>query len=189
MATKSSKNRVKAGKSDKESRHNAFVEHYLRNGGNATQAAISAGYSRASARESGPRLLRNAVIAEKIAKVRNRALEGLKLETDKVIMEAARIAFFDPRKLMNKEGKRIPIHEMDDDTAAVVSIDEVFDRDGNFVGFSRSFRTSEKNAALEKIFKHLGLYEKDNSQTGPAAMRELMAALGAKAGGFKVKQP
>lgn len=49
----------------------AFVREYLANGGNGTQAAISAGYSEASAAELSSRLLR---------KVKIRKALGLKLK-------------------------------------------------------------------------------------------------------------
>ena len=42
-----------------------FLESYLANGGNATKAAISAGYSESSARSQGNRLTTNAnILAE-----------------------------------------------------------------------------------------------------------------------------
>lgn len=37
----------------------AFADYYIENGGNATQAAISAGYSEKTARSQGQRLLTN----------------------------------------------------------------------------------------------------------------------------------
>lgn len=44
----------------------AFCEHYAGNGGNATQAAIDAGYSEDGARVEGSRLLTNANVLEYI---------------------------------------------------------------------------------------------------------------------------
>jgi hypothetical protein len=58
-----------------------------------------------------------------------------------------------PRKLFRKDGTPIPISELDDDTAAMISAIEV-DADGRLM----RIRLWDKNAALEKAMKHLGLY-------------------------------
>ena len=47
-------------------KQNAFVDAYLGNGGNATRAAISAGYSRKSAGAQGTQLKRSPVIAAEL---------------------------------------------------------------------------------------------------------------------------
>jgi len=44
-----------------------FCEEYIKNGGNATQAAIQAGYSKKSAKQQGSRLLTNVDVSEYIA--------------------------------------------------------------------------------------------------------------------------
>ena len=45
----------------------AFADAYIKNGGNATQAAIQAGYSERSARPNGSRMLTNADVLAYIA--------------------------------------------------------------------------------------------------------------------------
>jgi phage terminase small subunit len=195
MARKTTQKRAKAGNSSKETRYKLFVEAYLQNGGNVTQAAVSAGYSPRSAYNAGSRLMKVAAIRQKLAETRARSFAGMEITTDRILREVARLAFFDPRQLFDEKGDIRAIHEMDDDTAAAIaSVDheEIFAGRGENrvnVGILRKIRAWDKNAALEKLMKNSGLFEKDNSQTGPAAMRELMAALGASAGGFKVKQP
>ena len=49
--------------------------------------------------------------------------------------------------------------ELDDDRAAMISAIEV-DADGRLT----RIRLWDKNAALEKAMKHLGLYNRDNTQ-------------------------
>jgi hypothetical protein len=56
-------------------------------------------------------------------------------------------------------GTPIPITELDDDTAATMPTIEV-DADGRLT----RIRLWDKNAALEKAMKHLGLYNRDNTQ-------------------------
>jgi phage terminase small subunit len=60
--------------------------------------------------------------------------------------------------------------EWDDDTAAAVSSIEIIEEfsgsgeDRKLSGLTKRVRLWDKNAALEKAMKHLGLHEKDNSQ-------------------------
>jgi phage terminase small subunit len=58
------------GKAQMTQRQEAFKEAYLSNNGNATQAAIDAGYSPKTARQIGQRLLSNVDIAAEIARRR-----------------------------------------------------------------------------------------------------------------------
>ena len=64
---------------------------------------------------------------------------------ERVLEEVRRLSFSDPRKLFRKDGTPIPITELDDDTAAMISAIEV-DADGRL----RRIRLWDKNAALEK---------------------------------------
>lgn len=52
---------------DLTSKQKAFADEYIINGGNATQAAIKAGYSKKTAEATASRLLRNVKIVEYIA--------------------------------------------------------------------------------------------------------------------------
>ena len=91
-------------------------------------------------------------------------------------------AYFDPRKLLNDDGSPKPITELDDDTAACLAgldIQEVYEGSGAdrvFVGYVKKYKIADKNSALDKAMKHLGLFEKDNAQkVDPFA--ELLAAI------------
>lgn len=52
---------------DLTTRQRAFADEYIINGGNATQAAIKAGYSKKTAEATASRLLRNVKVVEYIA--------------------------------------------------------------------------------------------------------------------------
>ena len=135
----------------------AFVREYLKDR-NATQAAIRAGYNGKNADVTGPRLLRNVGVAAEVEKATAKATAKVELTVERTLQEIARIAFQDPRKLYREDGSQRPIHELDDDTAAAVASVE-YGAEG-----ARKVRTWDKNAALEKAMKHLGLFEKDNLQ-------------------------
>jgi phage terminase small subunit len=73
-------------------RREKFVDHYL-SSGNATAAAIAAGYSPASARVQGSQLLTNPAIQQAIEKARSKVAEKAELEAAEVLRELAVLAF------------------------------------------------------------------------------------------------
>lgn len=148
-----------------------FVAEYLVDL-NATQAAIRAGYSAKTAKEQGARLLTNVHIQAAVQKRRQQHQENTGLTVERVLQEAMRLAFFDIRKLTDAEGNPIPINQLDDDTAAAIqglelATERSRDEDGS-VTVVRKYKIADKNAAVERLFKHLGLFQKDNDQNNPA---------------------
>ena len=138
---------------------------------NATQAAIRAGYSPRTAVKQGHRLLTNADIGTFIAQARKDSGEKLGISREKVIKEIARIAFFDIRKLLREDGEPLPLQDLDDDTAAAIAgVETATERergakgDEGGVTYIRKYKLADKLGGLEKLAKHLGLYELDNKQ-------------------------
>jgi phage terminase small subunit len=150
-----------------------FIAEYIKDG-NGQRAAIAAGYSPKTARAQASRLLTRAQVkaeveqakAEVIQKVKRRA--GISLE--RVLVELARIAFFDPRSLFDPDGNPLAITDLDDDTAAVIAgldVLEEFDGTGRervLVGHIKKWRLADKKGALDMLMKHLGGYKEDNEQ-------------------------
>jgi len=166
-----------------------FTEAYITNGGNATKAAIAAGYSAKTAGQAGNRLLKNVEITDSVAERRAEVIESMQLTTERTLREIARLAYFDPRKLLDSSGRPKPLHELDDDTAAAIAGMEVLDKydkpeDGGASTVSTiiKYKLADKNAALEKAMKHLGQYEQDNKQRNflEGIDRETMKAIAAK---------
>lgn len=156
-----------------------FINEYLISG-NATKAAIHAGYSAKTAHKIGTENLHKpaiaAVIAEKQQEVKNRQavrLEAMELTNARVEKEIARISFFDARKMFDKSGSPLPITELDDDTAACIVGLEVLEQyegsgdDRRLIGHLKKYKIADKVAALDKAAKILGMYEADNAQTQP----------------------
>jgi len=146
-----------------------FVAEYLKDR-NGTQAAIRAGYGSKGASTQAERLLRNVEIRAQVEAFVIKAEEKASLSIERTLREVARLAYFDPRKLLNPDGSPKPIHELDDDTAACLAgmdILEQFDGTGAdrvFVGHVKKYKIADKNSALDKAMKHLGLFERDNEQ-------------------------
>lgn len=169
-----------------------FVAEYLLSG-NATQAAIRAGYSPKTAYKIGAENLRKPLIASllsqkqsEIAARQDERLAQMELTNERVAREIARLAFFDPRKLFDKQGNPLPITELDDDTAAAIAGLEVLEefegsgRDRVLIGHVKKYKVSDKNSALEKAAKILGMYGEDNKQKADP-IAALLAQMGRSA--------
>jgi phage terminase small subunit len=84
-----------------------------------------------------------------------------------VVREIAKVAFHDIRKLYDEEGRLLPISELDEETAQVISSfkqNSKFDRNGELEGYVEEYKRHDKMKALELLGKHLGIYEADNKQ-------------------------
>ncbi len=152
----------------------AFVEEYLVDL-NATQAAIRAGYSRDTARQIASENLARPDVQEAIAEARAARSTRTGVTSDQVVAELARISFSDLRKLFTPDGKLLPPGEWGDVAAAAVASMEVEKRiegrgDDAETFYVTKLRLWDKNSALEKLARHLGLFEKDNAQIGAASL-------------------
>jgi len=89
---------------------------------NATQAYLRShpGVAYSTASTNGIRLLGYAWIQDAIAAQRAKTFGRLEITREHVLLEAARLAFFDPRRMYRADGSPIPINELDDDTAACI---------------------------------------------------------------------
>lgn len=159
---------------------------------NATQAAIRAGYSPKTAGSQAFDLLKKPEIAAAIEAARLKHASNAGLSIERVLLEAQRLAFFDIRKLVDKDGNPLPINELDDDTAAAIQgLELASERSRDEDGMEttvRKYKAADKNAALERLFKHLGLFERDNKQSNPAeAMHAFIAELAARGSRLPIK--
>lgn len=150
-----------------------FAQEYFKigNASEAYKAAFNAaGMADKTVWEAASRLMANSKVATRIAQLRDGAASIAMMTSADVLNEAMRLAKFDIRKLYREDGSPIPIHELDDDTAAAVQSVDIHEEyagtgaDRVFVGHTKKYKVADKNAALEKLFKHFGLYEKDNAQ-------------------------
>lgn len=115
-------------------------------------------------------LMANSKVSVRVKALAEKVEEEFVISTAKLLREAARIAFVDPRKLVFPDGKPKLLHELDDDIAAAVSQVEI-DEYGR-----QKFKMHDKNNAQERLFKYKGLFLQDNKQkTDP--MAELARAI------------
>lgn len=141
-----------------------FVDEYLIDL-NATQAAERAGYSAKTARAQGQFLLTIVDVAKEIQRQKAKRQKRTGISQDRTLTELSRLGFSDVRKLFTEGGWLKDISALDDDTAAAVSSVKVVtrqtatvDEDGNReVEHIHEVKLWDKNSALEKIMKHLGV--------------------------------
>jgi phage terminase small subunit len=120
--------------------------------------------------EAGCRLLSDSKVAARITEVIGKAVKKAGIDVERTLLEVARISYFDPRKLFRRDGSIIPMHNLDDDTAAAIAGVEVFEKvneHGKRIGITKKVKFWDKNSALEKAMKYLGMYLRDNEQARP----------------------
>src|SRR5258708_36060400 len=153
--------RVKAGTSKAAAavRRKAFAQAYIANGRNGTEAAITAGFSPKGAHVAAIRLLRDVTVSAQIDELTDKYSAAAGLTVERTLREVARLSYFDARELYREDGRLKAIHELDADTRAAIASIEMDE-----TGRPTKIKLWDKNAALEKACKHLGLFDKDNSQ-------------------------
>ena len=115
-------------------------------------------------------LMADSKVSIRVEELRKAASDIAVVSSARVLQEIARIALFDPRRLFFDDGTPKPITSLDDDTAAALAgldVTEEFEGSGEdrkFVGYTKKYKIADKNSALDKLAKILGLYEKDNAQ-------------------------
>lgn len=167
-----------------------FVEHYVQSL-NAKQSAIKAGYSEKTAEQQGYQLLQKPSVQAAISEISEKRSKAIGLTTERLLQEAMRLAFFDIRKLVDKDGNPLPLNQLDDDTAAAIQGLDVATVGNADIGVGQvlKYKIADKNAAIERLFKHKGLFKADNEQNNPGdAMARFMAELSARGSRLPVKK-
>lgn len=166
----------------------AFVREYLVDM-NATQAAIRAGYSEASAYSIGQENLKKPEVSAAIEAAMKKRAERTDITADMVLKELAKIGFADIRKAIKWQGtlvteednpdggdtltiknvvtnnvQLISSDDIDDETAAAIS--EISQNQGGGI----KLKLHDKRAALVDIGKHLGMFKEDNKGAAPVTI-------------------
>lgn len=187
------KPRTKAGTSKEaaEARKTIFVEALIANGGNVTEAAKTAGYSPKTAGSQGQRLLKDVTVKTALAARRENLAEKFELTTDSVIAELSKIVHADPRRLFREDGTLLDPKDWPDGVAGAVASIEVVEMAGgaevsgdgavkHVAMYTKRVKLWDKNSAIDKAMKHLGLFEADNKQKAGALSelpREMVKAI------------
>ncbi len=103
-------------------------------------------------------LMQRSEVAARVAALQSAAADRAELDVVETIREVRRLASSDIRNIFHQNGRLKLPHELDADTAASISSVEI-DAEGKI-----KYRLWDKNSALERAAKILGLFEKDNRQ-------------------------
>jgi phage terminase small subunit len=139
-------------------RQHAFLHAYLTNGFNATQAAISAGYSENAARGQGVRMLANVSIQAAISDFQAKLEAKTGLTVEQLVEQLRTIAFADIGQVVewNVDGVTIkPSTELTPAQRAFIS--EVSETPTQH-GRKKSIKFYSRLTALDMLMKHLGGY-------------------------------
>jgi phage terminase small subunit len=137
--------------------------------GRAGVDAYRAAYPKATAwkdesvRVEAAKMLARPNISQRVSKIQAEGAMHAGLDAGKILAEVAKLAHSDIAGIMATDGKVKLPHELDAVTRAAVASFKI-DEYGRI-----EYKFWDKNTALEKAMKHLGLYEKDNAQK-PAAL-------------------
>ncbi len=134
-----------------------FVEEYLIDL-NATQAAIRAGYSPRTAEQAASRMLSFVKVKEEIEKAMAERSKRTGISQDRVIQELARIAFVNPKNVIDTNSASVLSSASEDDTACIQSVKVKMSESDNGSSCEREVRLNDKLKALELLGKHLGMF-------------------------------
>lgn len=144
-------------------------------GTSATQAAIRAGYSEKGAAKQGMRLSRNVHVLEYISERQQKLEQKAALTREKLLDLYTNIATFDIRRLYRSDGTLIPIHELDDKTAAAICSIEHYEElvRGKNKGKTTKVKILSALQAMDGAGKIIGAFEADNRQQAPVINNSL----------------
>ena len=168
-------------------RHEKFCQEYVKCG-DAETAAMLAGYSLTNLEGTADKLINLQGIRDRIKQLGGTlpdlppiAKMSMRERRDKVFEQWWRVAFFDPRRLYDKDGQLIPIHKLPADVASVIQalkVDEI--------------KFYDQLKALDSLARHMGMFsdigktEGENLQEVPRERLQEMLEQTANELGYKL---
>jgi phage terminase small subunit len=150
-----------------------FVNEYMKDF--VAQNAYMKAYpncSKKTAASSSWKMLDKPAVQAELVRLMNERTEKLKLEAAQVLREISFLSFSRVDKLYSPVTGALlaPDQWPEDMKAAVASVEttELFEHmpggEKQLIGYTKKVKLYDKNAALDKLMRHLGQYEKDNIQ-------------------------
>ncbi len=136
----------------------SFCEEYLIDL-NASQAAIRAGYSTKNTSSIAAQLMSKSKVRDAIARAMAARSRRTGITQDRVLRELARVAFVNPKDVLDFDTGTVLDTASEDDVAAVASCKVKtmsMGDDGDMV--EREVKFNDKVKALDLLGKHLGIY-------------------------------
>lgn len=156
-----------------------FCNEYIRTG-NKSEAYRLAYDARNMADETINReaheLYNNPKITTRIKELRKELAERNKITLDEVVQHISKIALFDIAECYDENQRLKPIQEIPKEIRTAITGIKVYEDkfntqgDNIVMGETKELKIINKLDAFEKLMKHLGGYEKDNSQKNKPAL-------------------
>lgn len=147
-------------------KQNAFVAAFLVHG-NATQAALDAGYPLKSAASVGSENLKKPEIKKAIDEALARRAERVEVKADDVLRVLMRNLTFDPATAHDELGALLPIQDMPKEARLAVQSIE-------YGQFGPKVKFWSKDKALELGMRHLGLLKDRVEHSVSKSLEELV---------------
>lgn len=164
--SKNKKKKVLKKRTEISRKQDKFCREYMIDM-NGTQAAIRAGYSKKTANEQAAQLLAKLSIQKIVMELQSDLAKKTDLTAQMVIDELRKVGFANIKDYLDKDNDVMALVDLDaKETAAVSSIKIVEQTFGEVTTKSTSFKLHDKISALEKLGRHLGIFEVDNMQSG-----------------------
>lgn len=114
----------------------------------------------------------------RVSELQAPAMRAMEMSIERILKENAYLAFSDVRKLFDENGLMLPVKQWPDDIAAAVASIEVNEIGGgdNPIIVVKKIKFWDKGAALDKLFKNFGMYQKDNEQKS-ASLEKLLTEI------------
>lgn len=166
---------------DLSPKHRRFVIEYLVDM-NGKRAAIRAGYSPISAESTASTILSDPKVRAAVDAALEQRAQEAGATMGEVMLLLTRIAKADLRRVVDEDGRVLPLHEIPEDLATAISsieVDELFDtiesegprggirRDRIQVGFTRKVKLWDKNKAAELLGRALRMWKDALEHSGP----------------------
>lgn len=171
-----------------------FLEHYLEHG--VALEAYRHAYNCTNMKSDSALRMRAAEVLHKpavqaaLVEHQEARLRRLELSVDRVDQEVAKLAFFDPRRMLDDQGVPLPLSELDDIEAAAIESFEVEvlkDDEGNAVGRLAKVKMLPRTKALDMLYKRFGQYITRHHHTASEALTDAILARRAEVAGITVE--
>jgi len=151
-------------------RQKRFCEEYLLDL-NATQAAVRAGYSPLSARQSSVENMSNPSIRARIDKVLAERSRRTGINADLVLEELGKLLRVNADDVINMDDATVKPDAAREDTAAIssVKVKVIPTDDGNIV--EREVKLCDKLKAIELAGRHLGMFTDNINLSGDVGVQ------------------
>jgi phage terminase small subunit len=151
-----------------DAREKVFVDEYLVDL-NPERSAIAAGYSKTTARVKSYSWVcdsrQKPHVFEAVQIALQKRSDRTEITQDRVLEEYAKLAFLDPRKFYDDDGRLIDIPNLPAEVAAAISGMDIAvekagtDEDGSPIFAQvRKIKLVDKKGALDSVARHLGMF-------------------------------